>query len=72
MKDKKPTGRSWKITLAVLIGAFIVSTALSMIVAARRVSRVVDPDYYRHGLRYGATHGRGVAEMDGGSVGGKR
>ena len=72
MKDNRPVGRSWKISLVALIGVFIVTMAVCMIVAAHRVSRVVDADYYRHGLRYGETHGRGVAETDGGAVGGKR
>lgn len=58
MQEKRPAGSRWKISLLVLIGVFIGSTAASMIFAARRVSRVVDADYYRHGIHYGETHDR--------------
>ncbi|HEY6871947.1 MAG TPA: FixH family protein [Geobacteraceae bacterium] len=56
MKEMRPAGISWKITLVVLICLFAVTTALSLFIAGRRVSRVVDSDYYRHGLHYGETH----------------
>ena len=57
MQKKQPqTGKSWKITLATLVCLFLVAMAASMIVAAKRVGRVVDPDYYSHGLHYGETH----------------
>ncbi len=58
MREKGQAGSLWKISLLVLIGIFICSTIASMIVAARRVSRVVDADYYRHGIQYGETHDR--------------
>jgi len=57
MTEKHPgTGKSWKITLATLVCLFLVAMAASMIVAAKRVGRVVDPEYYNHGLHYGETH----------------
>ena len=47
MKDKRQdNGKSWKIALAALIGLFLVAMAVSLALAARRVSRVVDADYY--------------------------
>ncbi len=58
MQEKRQAGSRWIISLLVLIGVFVVSTAASMIFAARRVSRVVDADYYRHGIHYGEMHDR--------------
>ncbi len=55
-KKHQGTAKSWKITLATLVCLFLVATAASMIVAVKRVSRVVDPEYYSHGLHYGETH----------------
>ena len=53
MQKKHPgTGKPWKITLATLVCLFLVATVASMILAAKRVSRVVDADYYEHGLHY--------------------
>lgn len=73
MQEKHPRGgKPWKITLAALVGVFLVAMAASMIIAARNVSRVVDPDYYVHGLHYGETHDRRPAETDGNASGGKR
>ena len=54
MKDKRQdNGKSWKIALAALVGLFLVAMAVSLALAARRVSKVVDADYYQHGLHYG-------------------
>jgi nitrogen fixation protein FixH len=54
MKVKnQDTGQVWRISLAVMVGLFICGTVASLVVAKRRVSRVVDADYYRHGLHYG-------------------
>jgi len=47
------TGRSWKVAIAALIGIFLIAMIASLVVAGRRVSRVVDRDYYQHGLHYG-------------------
>jgi hypothetical protein len=55
-KKHSGTGKPWKITLATLVCLFLVAMAASMIVAAKRVGRVVDPEYYSHGLHYGETH----------------
>ncbi|GFO67115.1 hypothetical protein GMLC_06940 [Geomonas limicola] len=55
MSPKLQAGTRWQLALAVLVGLFVVASLASFGIAARRVSRVVDPDYYRHGLNYGAT-----------------
>jgi nitrogen fixation protein FixH len=51
----KESAAHWKIGLALLVGVFLVGMAASLTTAARRVSRVVDTDYYSHGLHYGKT-----------------
>ena len=51
----KDGATGWKIGLALLVGVFLVGMAATLITAARRVSRVVDADYYSHGLHYGET-----------------
>jgi hypothetical protein len=54
MKERRRDGgRPWKIALALMVGLFLVAMATSLVLASRRVSRVVDPDYYQHGLHYG-------------------
>jgi hypothetical protein len=54
MKERhRDGGRPWKIGLALLVGLFLVAMATSLVLASRRVSRVVDADYYQHGLHYG-------------------
>ncbi|MCM2357469.1 MAG: FixH family protein [Geobacteraceae bacterium] len=54
MRDNDPeAGKPWKITLAALVGIFLIAMAATMVIAARKVSRVVDPDYYMNGLHYG-------------------
>jgi hypothetical protein len=54
MKERRQDGgRPWKIGLALMVGLFLVAMATSLVLASRRVSRVVDPDYYQHGLHYG-------------------
>ena len=45
----------WQLALALLFGVFLIGMATSMTLAARRASRVVDVDYYEHGLHYGQT-----------------
>ena len=69
--NNKPqgAGKPWKILLAALVGVFLIAMTASMIIAGRRVSRVVDPDYYNNGLHYGETRDRG---MDGTARGAKR
>jgi nitrogen fixation protein FixH len=52
MSDKKTHGNYWKSTIFGLVALFIVSMIVSLSLAARRVSRVVDRDYYVHGLDY--------------------
>ena len=51
----KPAAGPWKIMLMLLVGVFLVGTAASLYTAAHRGSRVVDADYYNHGLHYGQT-----------------
>jgi len=52
------SGTRWKLGIALLICIFLVGMAVSLVTAARRVSRVVDTDYYSHGLHYGDTQDR--------------
>jgi hypothetical protein len=52
-------GKSWKIIIIVIVGLFFAATAASLVIAGRKVSRVVDTDYYSKGLHYAETHGRG-------------
>ena len=68
-KKSQGAGKPWKILLASLVGVFLIAMTASMIIAGRRVSRVVDPDYYNNGLHYGETRGR---VMDGNASGAKR
>jgi nitrogen fixation protein FixH len=51
---KKTKGFPYKLALGLLVALFLVAMVASFVTAARRVSRVVDPDYYSHGLNYGA------------------
>jgi hypothetical protein len=51
----KITGTPWKIALTFLVAAFLVGMAASLYLAAQRASRVVDTDYYAHGLHYDQT-----------------
>ena len=51
----KDSGARWKLGIVLLIGVFLVGMAVSLVTAARKVSRVVDTDYYSHGLHYGET-----------------
>jgi hypothetical protein len=51
----KDTATRWKIALALMVGVFLLGTAASFVIAANRVSRVVDTDYYSHGLHYDQT-----------------
>ena len=57
----KNSGTRWKLGIVLLIGVFLVGMTVSMVTAARRVSRVVDVDYYSHGLHYGETQRAGSA-----------
>ncbi|MBJ6724114.1 FixH family protein [Geomesophilobacter sediminis] len=51
-KEKHNSSRRWQLGLAALIGIFLLGTAASIFLAGRKVSRVVDTDYYDHGLHY--------------------
>jgi len=52
-------GKSWKITIIVIVVLFFAATAASLIVAGRKVSKVVDTEYYSHGLHYAEIQSRG-------------
>jgi len=54
-ESAKNSGARWKLGIGLLIGVFLAGTAASLVTAVRRVSRVVDTDYYSHGLHYGAS-----------------
>ncbi|GFO58319.1 hypothetical protein GMST_06440 [Geomonas silvestris] len=54
MSTPQKTATRWQLALAFLVGLFVVASIASFSIAARRVSPVVDPDYYNHGLNYGA------------------
>lgn len=45
----------WKLGLGLLVSIILTCTVLSFFLAFRRVGRVVDTDYYQHGLHYGET-----------------
>jgi hypothetical protein len=45
----------YKIALSLLVGVFLCAMAATFYIAAHRGSRVVDTDYYSHGLHYGQT-----------------
>jgi FixH len=56
MQKKRPgEGRSWQLILAALVALFLVGMVSSLVIASKRVSRIVDADYYSHGLHYGET-----------------
>jgi len=50
-----PRATHWKLGLALLVAIFLAGMAATMTIAARRVTPVVDADYYNHGLHYGQT-----------------
>lgn len=54
-RSAKSTGRSYKIAISLLFGIFLLGMAATLLISARRGSRVVDADYYNNGLRYGQT-----------------
>jgi hypothetical protein len=47
----------WKLALALILVTFFIGMATTMTVAARRVTPVVDKDYYNNGLHYDKTSG---------------
>lgn len=59
MNDRRAdTGRFWKRVIAGLFVLFFAAMAASFGIAALKVSRVVDKDYYSHGLHYGDAQNR--------------
>lgn len=60
------TGHFWKLSIIALLALFLLGTAWSLVRAVRGVSRVVDSDYYNHGLDYDKERqGGAVAERRG-------
>ena len=60
------TGHFWKSSIIGLLALFLLVTAWSLVRAVRGVSRVVDSDYYIHGLAYDkGRQGGAVAERRG-------
>ncbi|MBI2353693.1 MAG: FixH family protein [Deltaproteobacteria bacterium] len=55
---QRDTGRFWKRAIAGLFVLFCAAMVMSFGIAARKVSRVVDKDYYSHGLHYGESRNR--------------
>ena len=51
-------GNPWRIGLIAMVALFVAATAASLFIAGRKVSKVVDTEYYSHGLHYAETHGR--------------
>lgn len=49
---EQETGKRWKVALAALVALFVCAQIASMMMAARTV-KVLEPDYYRQGVRYG-------------------
>ena len=52
------SGRFWIISLSVVIGLFIAATVGSVFIAKSRGGRVVDSEYYSHGLHYAENHSK--------------
>ena len=48
-------GKEWKLGLALLMASSLIALGATWLIAARQVTPVTDPDYYRHGLLYGKT-----------------
>jgi nitrogen fixation protein FixH len=55
------SGKIWLYGLFLLIALFLVGMTFSLLKAARGVSRVVDRDYYTHGLLYAPVDAAGAA-----------
>jgi len=52
MLDKPVSGNIWIYGLLLLVAVFLAAMAISFIKAGREGSKVVDRDYYTHGLHY--------------------
>ncbi|KAF0216319.1 MAG: FixH family [Geobacteraceae bacterium] len=52
-EKKRDKGRFWQLLLVSLVFVFAAAMTATLIGAARRVSPVVDADYYARGLNYG-------------------
>lgn len=51
--DKAGRGRFWQIFILSVVTLFLCAMTVTLTTAVRGVTRVVDPDYYDHGLHYG-------------------
>ena len=52
MADHAKQGNYWKYAVIGLVALFVAAMIVTLALASRRVSRVVDRDYYVHGLDY--------------------
>jgi nitrogen fixation protein FixH len=52
MADHTKQGNYWKYAVIGLVTLFVAAMIVTLALASRRVSRVVDRDYYVHGLDY--------------------
>jgi len=59
--SKTTDGKIWLYGLLVMVTIFLAGMTFSLIKAAREVSRVVDRDYYNHGLLYAPSDVAGAA-----------
>ena len=68
MKQTKDKGIIWKAALCLLFAVFLVGMVLSMTIASRKGSKVVDREYYSHGLHYNETSKNSGQETAGWSI----
>lgn len=55
MPLNKCSGRSYKIAIIAVFAVFLTGMAASVVLSAKRGSRVVDAEYYQNGLQYDRT-----------------
>ena len=56
-----PNGKNWLYGLIIMVALFLAAMTFSLIKAGNGVSRVVDRDYYNHGLLYAPGDAAGAA-----------
>jgi nitrogen fixation protein FixH len=64
MNDKKDKGIIWKAAISLIFMVFFAGMAISMTMASRKGSRVVDRDYYTKGLHYNETSRPGALKWN--------
>ena len=55
-KQRNDAGKFWIRIITVVVVLFITATVTSIVIAKKRGSRVVDTEYYSHGLHYAERH----------------